>query len=130
MGPSGAETGVSLASAIAGELFMLAMVAGLVLWGRSVARRRESRAWWLASWMPVVGLVVQHVGIAFTVSGLIAAFAAVSEAPPESRSSRLADGIATAMWATAIGLTVSAVIYLGCVIAFAIGTLRAPPAKA
>ncbi len=112
------------------ELVPLLLVFGLFLWGRSVARKHDTRGWRLAAWLPVVGLVVQHVGLLFTVLGLIQAFDAVSAAPPESRASQLASGIAHAMWATALGLGAALLIYLGCVVAFAIGTWRPAPAQA
>ncbi|MFN7702793.1 MAG: MotA/TolQ/ExbB proton channel family protein [Deltaproteobacteria bacterium] len=111
------------------ELIPLLLIGALLLWGRWVARKHGTRAWWVAAWLPVLGLVVQHVGIVLTILGLIDAFEAVSAAPPESRAAQLAEGIAAAMWATALGVGFASMIYLGCAIAYAVGTFRAPRAK-
>lgn len=127
--PSAQELGPHLLTTCGAELVPLLLIGALLLWGRWVARRHDTRAWWVAAWLPVLGLVVQHVGIVLTIVGLIDAFDAVAAAPPESRAVQLAQGIAAAMWATAIGVGVAAVIYLGCAIAYAVGTLRAPRAK-
>ena len=116
--------GAALVGAATLELVPLLLVLGLFLWGRWVARRHGTRGWQLAAWLPVVGLVVQHAGLALTVFGLVHAFDAVAVAPPEARASELAGGIAQAMWATAIGLGLSGTIYVGCVVAFAVGTWR------
>ena len=123
--PSAAELG-TLGMGCGAELVPFLLVVGLWLWGRSVAKRHPGRGWQLASWLPFVGLVVQHVGLFFTVIGLVQAFDAVGSVSPESRALALSNGINSAMWATALGMGISVLLYVGCTIAFAIGTLRPP----
>jgi hypothetical protein len=127
--PSGEELGPHLLTTCGAELVPLLLIGALLLWGRWVARKHNSRGWWIAAWLPVLGLVIQHVGILLTIFGLMEAFETVSAAPPESRAVQLAGGIASAMWATAIGLGLATLIYLGCAITYLVGTLRAPPTK-
>ncbi|GAB4114314.1 MAG: hypothetical protein OHK0013_49250 [Sandaracinaceae bacterium] len=128
--PSAEELGPHLLTTCGAELVPLLLIGALLLWGRWVARRHDSRGWWIAAWLPVLGLVIQHAGILLTIFGLMQAFDAVSAAPPESRAVQLAGGIASAMWATAIGLGLATLIYLGCAITYLVGTLRAPRPKA
>jgi hypothetical protein len=122
------ELGPQLLTTCGAEIVPLLLVLALLLWGRWVARKHDTRGWWIAAWLPVAGLVVQHVGIALTIAGLIDAFDTVSAAPPESRAVHLAQGIARAMWPTAVGVGLAALIYLGCLVAYAVGTWR--PARA
>jgi hypothetical protein len=124
------ELGPHVLTTCGAELVPLLLIGALLLWGRWVARKHDSRGWWIAAWLPVLGLVVQHVGILLTILGLLDAFEAVSAAPPHSRAVQLAGGIASAMWATAVGLGLATLIYLGCAITYLVGTLRAPRPKA
>ena len=111
------------------EIIPLLITLGLFLWGRSVADKHGTRGWRLASWMPIVAIVVHHLGIAGTVVGLVMSFGAVASVPAAERAAALSDGIATAMWSTAIGLGLSLTLYLASVITFAAGSFRAPPAE-
>lgn len=124
-----AEVAPSLPAMCGAEMIPLLVSVGLFLWGRSVADKHGTRGWRLASWMPIAAIVIHHVGIAGTVVGLVMAFGAVASVPASERVLALSDGIATAMWSTAIGLGVSLVLYAASVITFAIGSLR-PPAEA
>jgi biopolymer transport protein ExbB len=63
----------------------------------------QSRLGYLAT----IANVVTLIGLLGTISGLITSFAAVADADPEQKQSMLAAGIATAMYATAGGLTVA-----------------------
>jgi biopolymer transport protein ExbB len=58
-------------------------------------------------YLPMVSNVVTLIGLLGTVSGLIMAFKAVSFADPTQKQALLADGIAVAMNATAMGLSVA-----------------------
>ena len=58
-------------------------------------------------YLPMVSNVVTLIGLLGTVSGLIMAFKAVSFADPTQKQTLLADGIAVAMNATALGLIVA-----------------------
>lgn len=118
---------VSLPAMCGGEIIPVLVTIGLFLWGRSVADKHGTRGFRLASWMPIAAIVVHHLGIGGTVIGLVMSFGAVESVPASERAMALSDGIATAMWSTAIGLAVSALLYLASVITFTVGTLRAPP---
>lgn len=106
----------------------LLLVLALFAWGRSVAAKHGTRGWRIAAWMPIAGLVVHHVGVLGTVVGLVRAFGAVSSVAPSDRAPMLANGIATAMVSTAVGVSLSLVLYLASVVTFAVGSARAPAA--
>ncbi len=118
--------GLGILTACGAELVPLLVVIGLFLWGRRVAARHGGRSWQLLSYLPIVALVVQHLGIGVTVLMLIDAFQTVANVGPEARSSVLASGIASAMWPTAIAIALSGLLYVVCIVAFAMGTWRAP----
>ena len=119
-------SGPGLLGALLGFLFNIAVPIALFVWGRSVARKRAGRAWRLASYMPLAAAIAPMVGVFFTVLGLIHAFGAVATADPSSKARVLSEGIATAMWSTAIGLGVAIVFYVASVVTFAVGELQAP----
>ena len=112
-----------------GEIIPLLIVAGLFAWGRSVAAKHGTRGWRAASWMPIVALVVHHIGIVGTIVGLVQAFGAVSDAPAADRAQQLSDGIATAMMATLIGVIASVALYLASIVTFTVGSLREAPKR-
>lgn len=116
------ELGPQMLTTCGAEVVPLLLILALLFWGRWVAKKHDTRGWWIAAWLPVVGLVVQHVGIAITILGLIDAFESASAAAPEARATQLAQGIAHAMGATAIGVGLAVLLYLGCLVAYAIGT--------
>lgn len=117
----------SLPAMCGAEIIPLLITLGLFLWGRSVAHKHGTRGWRLASWMPIAAIVIHHLGLAGTVVGLVVSFSAVANVTAAERASALSDGIATAMWSTAIGLGLSLTLYLASVITFGIGSFRAPP---
>ena len=121
--------GGSLPLACGAEIVPLLLVLGLFLWGRSVADKHGTRGFRLASWMPVAGLVVHHVGVIGTIVGLVRAFDAVTGVPAAERAQALSDGIAVAMYATLIGVIASLALYVTSVAIFAVGTLRSAPAR-
>lgn len=120
---------VSMPAMCGAEIVPLLVVLGLFLWGRSVADKHGTRGWRLASWMPIAGLVVHHVGVLGTVVGLVRAFDAVSSVPAADRALALSEGIAVAMYATLLGVVASLLLYFASVVAFAVGSLRAAPPR-
>ncbi len=128
MDPS-VEVTPSIPAMCGAEIVPLLITVGLFLWGRSVAAKHGTRAWRLASWMPIAAIVLHHLGIVGTIVGLVMSFDAVASVPAAERASALSDGIATAMWSTAIGLGASITLYLASVITFGVGSLRAPPTR-
>lgn len=117
--------GANLLGAAVGLLVHVAVPVALVIWGRSVARKRGGRGWLLVSYLPLLAAMASTVGVLFTIVGLIRAFEAVAHADPASKATLLAEGIATAMWATAIGIGVSILLYVASIVAFAVGELTA-----
>lgn len=118
-----------IVGALLGFLFNIAVPLGLFVWGRSVARKRGGRRWRLASYLPLVAALAPMVGVFFTVLALIHTFGAVASADPSTKARLLAEGIATAMWSTAIGTGVAVVVYIASVVTFAIGELQQPRAN-
>jgi hypothetical protein len=119
------SSGANLLSAAIGLLVQVAVPVALVLWGRSVAKKRGGRGWLLASYLPAVAAIASTVGVFFTIVGLIRAFGAVAHADPSSKATLLSEGIATAMWATALGVGASIVLYAASIVIFAVGELTA-----
>jgi hypothetical protein len=120
------DTGPGLVGAVIGFLFNIAVPFGLFAWGRSVAKRRGGRGWRLASYLPLVAALASMVGVFLTVLGLIQAFGAVAQIDPSSKARVLSEGIATAMWSTAIGMGLSIALYIASVVTFAAGELTKP----
>lgn len=119
----------SLPLACGAEIVPLLVVLGLFLWGRSVADKHGTRGFRLASWLPIAGLVVHHLGVIGTIVGLVRAFDAVTDVPAGERAQVLSDGIAVAMYATVLGVVASLALYVTSVVVFAVGTLRSAPAR-
>lgn len=119
----------SLPLACGAEIVPLLVVLGLFLWGRSVADKHGTRGFRLASWLPIAGLVVHHLGVIGTIVGLVRAFDAVTSVPAAERAQVLSDGIAVAMYATVLGVVASLALYVTSVVVFAVGTLRSVPAR-
>lgn len=101
-----------------------ALTAALFYWGRRVALRQGGGRWTTASWLPVWAGALWLAGLLGTVGGLFHAFGAVSEEPPEDKARVLADGISTAMWATALLGVPSGLLYLTAILVFGMGTVR------
>ncbi|MBC7174382.1 MAG: hypothetical protein H5U40_18190 [Polyangiaceae bacterium] len=91
-----------------GELLMMIValcalaapvVASIALWrwGRRVAERRGTRAWRLASALPLVGAAVLGLGTCVSSALLIPAFAAVTGADSADKATTLAKAISEAM---------------------------------
>ena len=120
--------GPGLVGGAIGFLVNIAIPLALFAWGRSVANRRGGRGWRVASYLPLVAALASLVGFFFTIVGLIGAFEAVSDTDAASRATVLSQGIATAMWATAIGMGLSIVLYVASIVVFAVGELTKPAA--
>lgn len=125
----------------AGELVVIAMiglllvlslgvVAGLVAWGRWVARRQGGGAWSGLAWLPLVALGVQVVGGCVTSALMVRAFSSVDASPPESRATTLASSIEGVTTASAILGGLGIALFALSIAVFAFGTLRAPAAGA
>lgn len=110
--------------ACAGQIVPLLIVAALVVWGGRVAKKHRTRGWQIAMWLPLLALGFYFVGLLLTISGLIDAFGAVAFAPAAERATLLSEGIASAMWSTTLGGGTTLAIWVGCAIAFTIGSLR------
>jgi hypothetical protein len=118
---SGNESVFSV-SGVIGLLIHLSIVYALVAWGRRIAARRGTRAWWIASYMPIAAFFSSMLGLLGTIVGLVRAFGAVSSVDASHRAQHLSDGIAVAMWATAIGLGLALSLYLASVVTFLYGS--------
>lgn len=112
-----------------GSLLQIAVPAGLYGWARRVGKVRGG--WFQrARFLPLVGVASTLLGLCVTSGFLVSAFSAVASAPPDERSLRLADGIAGAMNATAIGLALTLVLYLASFASSAVGTWGPQPERA
>jgi biopolymer transport protein ExbB/TolQ len=110
-----------------GFVVHIGLVYALVAWGRRIARERNTRAWWIASYLPIAAFLASQLGLLGTVHGLIDAFGAVGNTDPSHRAEVLSQGIAEAMWSTAIGLGVALVLYVGSIGAFLYATYGKKP---
>ena len=125
----GAGEAAAIAGSVVAFVVQLLVPLALAYWGRRVAARRgNTRAWRIASWLPLVALAASLLGIVGTILGLVQSFGAVASVEPASRATALADGISTAMIATAIGGVISIALYLVAITAFVYGTFARPPA--
>jgi MotA/TolQ/ExbB proton channel family len=120
--------GWRIASGFIGLLMNLIFPLLLFAWGRSVANKRMGRGWRLASYMPLIAVISSMLGFLLTVLGLLRAFSAVANVDPSEKASHLAAGISMAMWATAIGMGISVLLYVASIVTFAIGELTRPRA--
>jgi hypothetical protein len=118
--------GPGLLQAALGVLINLALPLALFAWGRSLANRRGGRGWRLASYMPLGAILTSMLGLGLTIVGLLRAFGAVEGTDAADRATVLSNGIATAMWATAIGLGLSVVLYVASLVTFTFGELTKP----
>ncbi len=106
-----------------GIVFQIAIVAALAAWGRWVARRRGDGIWWQrAASMPWIAFAFGTLGMGVGIYFLIDSFAAVAHDAPSEKATRLAQGISRAMNWSAPLMVLSIACYVGCVIAFAIGS--------
>lgn len=120
------DTGPGLVGGMIGFLLNIAVPIALFAWGRSVANRRGGRGWRLASYLPLVAALASMVGVFLTVLGLMRAFGATASTDAASKATVLSEGIATAMWGTAIGMGLSIALYVASVVTFAVGELTKP----
>lgn len=104
----------------------LAMLVGLVVWGRWVARRRGGGIWSFLAWTPLWGQGISCLGMGLTSVHLIGAFEAVSAVSAENRATQLADDISASMNFTALFGVVGMVIWIGSPLIFLVGTLLGP----
>ena len=93
-----------------------------------VAKQRGG-AYRYAIALPGVGFFASMAGGMLTLMGLIHAFGAVANAPPDVRASALADGISEAMNGTAYGLVAAILLYLTSAILSSVGSRRAREAR-
>lgn len=122
-GPDALVVILTLGSGFAVEALLMA---GLILWGRWVARRQGGGWWWTLAWLPVLGVAAAALGVLGTIIGMMNAFSAVAEAEPSMKATLLAEGIEAAMISTAIGVGVSTVLHLANCAVLIAGTVRAP----
>lgn len=114
----------ALPAVVAAFVVQAAFTAAMFAWGRWVARRQGGAQWAKAAWLPVWAGGFWVVGLVGTIAGLVRAFGGVSSLPAEHKARVLADGISTAMWATALMGAPSAGLYLAAIAVFAVGSLR------
>lgn len=127
MGHMSADESIGILETLLALGLQVGLPFALFFWGRRVAQRRPTRAWRIARWLPLAGLGILPVGILVTVALLARAFAAADYLDDAaSRATVLARSIACAMNFTALGIGLSFALYLGCAIAFAYATWRAP----
>ncbi len=112
-------------------LCVLAVPGGLSIalwrWGRRIAVRRGTRAWRIASAIPLVGGALLGLGMCVTSALLVPAFAAVAGADSAEKATVLAKGISEAMNCGAffgLGALLLLVVSAGL---FGWATLGAPP---
>lgn len=113
--------GVSGLQIVVGLMVQLALPLGLFAWGRSIARTRPGTVWKVLAVTPLLAAVAALAGLLGTIVGLTRAFGSLDGVDPSGRASALSDGIATAMWSTAVGLGVAVSLYVVCIVAFAFG---------
>lgn len=106
--------------------FQVLLTAALFVWGRWVGRRQ---GWNRVAWLPVVAGVLWALGFGGTLYGLSRSFRAVADARPEEKARLLAEGIDTAMWATAVLGIPAGAIYLVAIAIFLVGTFRVAPVR-
>lgn len=109
-----------------GFVVQVLIVAALHAWGRWVAARQGGVAWRRATSMPWVALGLGSIGAAIGVGFAVRTFAAIGSVDPAEKATRLADGISRAMSYSAPFLLGSWALYLASLIAFLIGSVRAP----
>jgi len=113
-----------------GIIFQIGIVAALAAWGRWVARRRGNGiGWQRAAKLPWIAFAFGTVGMLLGIYLIVDSFAAIANGDPSEKATRLAAGISRAMNWSAPPLFLSMAGYVGCVIAFLIGTLadQRPP---
>lgn len=112
MGRIGAGEFGTLLVGVFGPLLHLALAGGLIYWGRQLqGRGKGAHAVW--GWRAaVLALVAPVLGILVTVLLLMVAFSGLDAIDPGRRAAVLAEGIATAMWGTAIGAGLSLPLYV------------------
>src|SRR3954470_17247375 len=99
---------------------------GLWMWGRWIARRHAAAFWRLAASAPLLALTLSLLGIGFSVVFLLRAFGAVASADPSMKATLLAKNISMAMNGAALFVLPSWLLYLGSLVAFAVGSLLRP----
>lgn len=111
---------------VLGALFQLLFLLVISAWGRWVARRNGNRPFWrVVSYLPFVSVALIALGTIVGVVLLTRAFETIG-ADPASKATRLAEGISSAMNASAMFLLPGYALLLFAFVSFAIGTLRAP----
>lgn len=121
----------SIVSSIAvGVVIQLIVSLGMYAWARWVARRHGGRAWRLASWMPLVALVLSVTGLVWSVTLLVRAFEATAAVNAADRATYLSEEISVAMNCAAIFALPSWALYLASLVTSFVGSVRKPRAAA
>jgi hypothetical protein len=116
-----------LAVAIA---FITQVTMGVILWswGRRIAKRAKAPFWSAAAWLPVGSLLIAVGGVAGVFFQLATAFSAAAIAAPSEKASTLAMGVSEAMNWGGFVAAIAGMLYFGCFVLFAIGSMRIPRA--
>src|SRR5690242_12443690 len=114
---------------VVGLALQLAIIVGLFMWGRWVAKRQGDGPYW--RWMvfaPWVAASLHVAGVLIAIWLLIDVFGAVAFAPPDERAALLSDGIQRAMIGSAICWAPGTLLFLIALVSYIVGTLRPPKA--
>ena len=128
MGRIGSGELGTLVFGIGGPLLHLAIAFGLIGWGRSLMRRGKGTLASAGFYAAVAALLSALLGILLTILGLIRAFGEVAAVDPSRRSLVLSEGISGAMWGTALGVSLSLVLYAASFVSLFLAS-RAPSPK-
>jgi hypothetical protein len=104
------------------------LVLALVLfaWGRWVARRQGGTGWRRLAWVPLIAGGLALIGIAWSAVYILRAFDAVETGDASMKATLLAENISRALNTTVYFALPTWALYLTCIIAFFVGSLRRP----
>jgi UPF0716 family protein affecting phage T7 exclusion len=112
---------------VLGIALQLLVTWALTAWGAWVARRQgNTRFWRFASYTPWLSLGFLLVGTIIGVTLLSRAFEATKTVDPAHKAARLAEGISSAMNASALFMIPGYALLLFGIVSFAVGSLRKP----
>jgi hypothetical protein len=106
----------------------LVFALALFAWGRWVGRRQGGAGWRCLAWVPLIAGGIALTGIAWSSVYFARAFDAVETADASMKATLLAENISSAMNTTAWFALPTWALYLACIIAFFVGSLRRPRA--
>jgi hypothetical protein len=107
-------------------LGQLVLALALFAWGRWVGRRQGGAGWRRLAWVPLIAGGLALIGIAWSSVYIAQAFDAVEAADTSMKMTLLAENISRAMNCTACFALPTWALYLTCIIAFFVGSLRRP----